>query len=554
LRVVRISNVIMRLILKIIAGTLLLFSFIPILSFQATADLLDFPQSHIAQRIHDQWVDIIWMPYQPEPSVWKVLATSDGDFSEWFSMQTPAKNTIGLTKHLRLHGKIDNLPIESTGNWMPIDKTIHPQTAVHQRIVGNGLLLEQSYALTENPYHLNIKFTLFNNSEKTFKPHPDDRIKLSVGPGLGNQHAEGLGYADSMYSFVDPVALLNGKVKRFHTKQIGTTIVPWSIADLDWLGLHGRYFAFLIAPAPPQQSLKEWVGPDQVSVHLENNEAAELPLNHLPVLSIELAINSILPGDKIEWDFIVYAGPKSMQSLNRGTFGFENLVFPGMWQWMRWLSFGLLWLMTSIHAVIPNWGAVILLLAIMVRLAMYPIAQKALASQRAFVSIQKQIQPELQLIKLNYRGEEQSERILNLYKQHGVSPLAGLKPLLIVLLQLPILVALFHVLGSAFELHRAPFLWIETLAEPDRLFALGFTIPFLGEYFNILPVFMALSTLAALKLSPTPAATSSAQRIQNIGLIFVAFVFFILFYPFPAGMVLYWTAANLLHIAQNKLL
>jgi hypothetical protein len=57
--------------------------------------------------------------------------------------------------------------------------------------------------------------------------------------------------------------------------------------------------------------------------------------------------------------------------------GFEKLVFPGMWQWMRWLSFGLLWLMTSIHDVIPDWGVVILLLAVMVRLAMYPIAQKA---------------------------------------------------------------------------------------------------------------------------------------------------------------------------------
>jgi YidC/Oxa1 family membrane protein insertase len=543
----------MRLTIKIIAATILLFSFPAILPCQSIADLPDFAQSHIAQHIHNPWVDIKWMSDHPEPAVWKVLAARNGEFSEWFSMQTPAKKNSGFTSHLKLHGKIGNLPLESNGNWIPIDKTTHPQTAVHQRILGNGLLLEQSYALTENPYHLNIKFILYNTSEKTFVPDPDDRIGLSIGPGLGNQQSEGLGYADSMYSFVDPVALINGKVKSFHIKQIGPTNLPWSIADLHWLGLHGRYFAFLIAPASPQ-GLKEWVGPDQVSVHLENNMVTELPLNHLPVLSIDLAINSILPGDKKQWNFIVYTGPKSMQALSGGSLGFEKLVFPGMWQWMRWLSFGLLWLMTSIHDVIPNWGVVILLLAVMVRLAMYPIAQKAMASQKAFIRIQKQIQPELQLIKKNYRGEEQSERILNLYKQNGVSPLAGLKPLLIVLLQLPILVALFHVLGSAFELHKAPFLWIETLAEPDKLFALGFTIPFLGEYFNLLPVIMALSTLVALKLSPTPAPTSSAQHIQNIGLILIALVFFILFYPFPAGMVLYWTAANMLHIVQHKLL
>jgi YidC/Oxa1 family membrane protein insertase len=238
--------------------------------------------------------------------------------------------------------------------------------------------------------------------------------------------------------------------------------------------------------------------------------------------------------------------------LQAGMYNFQKLIFPGLWQWMRWLSFGLLWVLTKINMVIHNWGLAILMLAFLVRLTMYPIAKNALKSQRAFVEVQKLMQPELQAIKRNYRGEEQSERILRLYEQQGISPLAGLKPLLIVLLQLPILISLFHVLGSAYELHSAPFLWINTLAEPDKLFTFSFTIPLLGEYFNILPIIMAISTLLALKLSPTPAANLSAQRLQNIFLVIMAVGFFILFYPFPAGMVLYWIAANFLHIAQQR--
>lgn len=541
-----------RLILKLIAGTALFFSLLAITPLWSAADQTNFTQGLFAQRIRNQWVDIVWMSDQPEPVGWKVLAARHGETSEWFSMQAPTTDNSRLTKHFRLHGKIGNLPLESVGIWVLIDQARHPQTVVHQRILGDGLLLEQSYALTDNPYHLNITIKLLNTGEKVFIPHPDDRIELSLGPGLGDQRSVGLGYADSMYSYVEPVALIDGKVKRFHTKRADTTILPWPDANLQWLGLHGRYFALLMAPAPHPDS-KEGFGLDQVSVHLEKKGTTELPLNHLPVLSIDLSVNSISPNDSMQWNFVVFSGPKSMQALKVGSQEFEKLAFPGLWQWMRWLSYGLLWLMATMHAVIHNWGVVIILLAVLVRISMYPIAKKAMASQRTFVQIQKRIQPELQIIKRDYRGEEQSERILRLYEEHGVSPLAGLKPLIIVLLQVPILIALFHVLGSAYELRSAPFLWIETLAEPDKLFALGFTIPFLGEYFNVLPAIMALSTLAALKLSPTPAPTPTVQRVQNIGLILIASVFFILFYPFPAGMVLYWSTANVLHIAQQRL-
>jgi YidC/Oxa1 family membrane protein insertase len=540
----------MRFILKLIAGTAIFISLFTTFPLWSATNQTDIIQDHFDQRISNQWVDVIWMSGHPEPVVWNVLATQNGEVSEWFSLQAPSNNNSGLTRHLRLRGKIGNLPIESVGDWVSIERSIYPQPAVHRRILGDGLSFEQSYELTDKPYHMNFSIKLLNTSEKVFVPHPGDHISLSLGPGLGDQRSEGLGYADSMYSFVESVALIDGKVMRFHTEQPDTIVLPWSDANLQWLGLHGRYFAFLLAPVSHQVSVKG-LGLDQISVHLEKNGASELPLNHLPVLSMNLPVNPISPGDSIQWNFVVFSGPKSMQALKESSQEFQKLIFPGMWQWMRWLSFGLLWLMTAIHAMIPDWGAVILLLAVLVRVAMYPIAKKALASQRAFVQIQKQIQPELQIIKKNYRGEEQSERILQLYEKHGVSPLSGLKPLFIVLLQLPILVALFHVLGSAFELHSASFLWIKTLAEPDKLFALGFKIPFLGEYFNVLPVIMALSTLAALKFSPTPAATPSGQRIQNIGLILIASLFFILFYPFPAGMVLYWTAANVLHLAQQ---
>jgi YidC/Oxa1 family membrane protein insertase len=516
----------------------------------AAADPTNLNQHHFSQRIQTESLDVTWNADNPEPVNWKVLAAVDGKKSEWFSLLVPTYDNSALTKHLNLTGQLDNLPVISTGKWINTDSSASPQSIIYRRTI-NNLLLDQSLTPTDDPYHLTFTIKLLNTGGKTFEPQPDDFLSFSLGPGLGDQRVKGLGYAESMYSFVEPVALIDNKVRRFKPEPGTSFIQPKQEQNIEWIGLHGRYFALLLAPVPHQRE-KEGFDVEQIMFHVEEHIFSELSMNHLPGLSIKLPVREIAPGKTLQWEFVVFSGPKSTEALQAGMYNFQKLIFPGLWQWMRWLSFGLLWVLTKINMVIHNWGLAILMLAFLVRLTMYPIAKNALKSQRAFVEVQKLMQPELQAIKRNYRGEEQSERILRLYEQQGISPLAGLKPLLIVLLQLPILISLFHVLGSAYELHSAPFLWVKTLAEPDKLFTFGFTIPLLGEYFNILPVIMAISTLLALKLSPTPAANPSAQRLQNVFLVIMAAGFFILFYPFPSGMVLYWIAANFLHIGQQR--
>ena len=222
--------------------------------------------------------------------------------------------------------------------------------------------------------------------------------------------------------------------------------------------------------------------------------------------------------------------------------------------WLRWLCIGLFWLLRGIFYIIPNWGVAIILLALVVRLLLYPLASKALKSQQVYIEAQKRLLPELNEIKTKYRGGEQSERILELYKKHKVSPFSGLKPLFIVLIQLPILIALYRVLGSVEELQGASFLWIDSLASPDHLFNIGFDIPFLGSYFNLLPLIMTVFTLLSFKLSPAPATDRKNAASQRIYMIIMALSFFLLFYSFPAGMVLYWTFANIFQLIQQRMI
>jgi YidC/Oxa1 family membrane protein insertase len=389
--------------------------------------------------------------------------------------------------------------------------------------------------------------SLQNPTFSSYQPAPGDELHLSLGPGLGQEQVDRSGFAKALYSYVEAVALVDTNVLRFRPETSVASELSWAVENPRWFGLHGRYFALLLAPQDStainalQPVSRSFLEPS------DGNRVQQV------VLEWGLPLGRLNPGESLTWSFEVYSGPKSTTALQAGTHGYDHILLPGLWAWLRWLSLALMTLLTAIHALVPSWGLAVLVLALVVRLLMYPVANNAMQQQLKFVEIQKRIAPELARIKLELRGEEQSEKILRLYEQHGTSPLAGLKPLFIVLLQLPVLIALFHGLGGVYELRDASFLWMDSLAEPDHLFAFGFSVPVLGEYFNLLPVLMAATTLATINLSPAPASNEKENKQQSWFLILMALIFFLLFYSFPSGMVLYWTAANALHVGQQCL-
>jgi len=452
---------------------------------------------------------------------------------EWVSLVTRSKGET-LSRHFAIQGVDWN---QDTLHW-EVDEAGLVASVMSQY---GHLEVRQRLDIVSGGRWINLGLEFINHS-----PSPlvlEQGLGLQLGPGLGEYAATGFGIADTLYSYVEPVISLGEEALQQFPFDQDAADRAYDVNSASWAGLQSRYFALLLIPEG-QQTL------DRVRI-FPGGESPDLPQRYLPKVVIDLEVGTLLPGARVEHSYKIFAGPKSIEALVGEGYDFSDLLFPELWQWMRSLSFALLWLLTIIHGLVPSWGLAIILLAIFVRLIMYPLAQRSLKSQQVFMRVQKAMQADLMEIKKNYKGGEQSERILQLYEQHGVSPLAGLKPLLMVLIQLPIFVALFNVLGQVFELRDASFLWIDTLAEPDRLFALGFEIPLLGSYFNLLPVLMAVSTLLMIGMSSTPAAEAENKNKQIWPLLLMTLVFFFLFYPFPAGMVLYWTMANLLHLIQQ---
>ncbi len=427
---------------------------------------------------------------------------------------------------------------QQLGGWQLVDKTTD---FAHLKLVNKerGYEVHQSLQLDRAlPWQSNYSVWLSASNSASI----DASLWVDIGPGLGEEPTQGLGAAQSLYSFTEGVVGSGDDVIRLSAPP-SVTSAEYQ-AQPDWFGLQTRYYAFVVAPSTRVGAweLTAPVSPMWYRAHpeFEQTMRVELP---------KLAANQ----DPIQIQ--IFGGGKSYSVLKAAELSLHELLFPNLWRWMRALTIGLMFVIDALCVFVGNWGLAILLLAVLVRLLIYPISKHTMAAQRQFVELQKKIQPELQAITQQYQGAEQAEAILQLYEKHNASPLAGLKPLLTLLLQLPIFVAIYHLLGQHFELRDQPFLWIPSLAEPDQLFSFGFDVPFFGSYFNLLPAFMVLTTLLTIKLSPAPFADDKAGWKQNLMLAVLAFVFFVLFNAFPSGMVLYWTAANvlyLLHAAVTK--
>jgi YidC/Oxa1 family membrane protein insertase len=143
---------------------------------------------------------------------------------------------------------------------------------------------------------------------------------------------------------------------------------------------------------------------------------------------------------------------------------------------------------------------------------------------------------------------------MNAHKELGVSPFYTLKPMLGSLIQVPILIAVFNALGEMPQLDGESFLWIENLAYPDSIGHLPFAIPMFGDTISLLPFIMTAVTLYSTIIFRNRHAPEAEVKSQKRNLYLMAGAFFILFYPFPAAMVLYWTLANMLQTIQQQVI
>lgn len=233
---------------------------------------------------------------------------------------------------------------------------------------------------------------------------------------------------------------------------------------------------------------------------------------------------------------------------------FEAVKYSHLWDWLRYISLAIEWLLSTINQIIGHWGWSIVVLTVVMKLLLMPVSLLTLKFQKSVSKNQTLLAPKLAEIKQKYKGEKAHNEMMAAHKSLGVSPFYALKPMLSNFIQIPILVAIFNVLGEMSLLEGQSFLWVNDLSLPDTLFNLGFSIPLLGSGFNLLPILMTVITLLSTIYYKNDLAPENETKKQKVNLYLMAFAFFVLFYPFPASMVLYWAVANVLQFIQQKTL
>ena len=289
------------------------------------------------------------------------------------------------------------------------------------------------------------------------------------------------------------------KRKTSHVKQ----------ADNGWFALIQHYF--VTAWVPPQGKSRSY-------------EMTELEKNLYALRSIE-PVGTIAANANLTITSKLWVGPQDQSALEALAPGLELVVDYGL---LTIIAKPVFSLMTWLFSLLGNWGWTIVALTVLIKAAFYPLSA---ASYRSMAKM-KMVAPRLQALKEKFGDDRQklNTAMMEMYRTEKINPLGGCLPIVI---QIPVFISLYYVLGSSVELRGAPWiLWVHDLAVRDPYF--------------ILPAIMMATMFLQMRLNPTPPDPVQAKVMMFMPLVFGGMMFF-----FPSGLVLYWCVNNILSIAQQ---
>jgi len=358
----------------------------------------------------------------------------------------------------------------------------------------------QSYRFDAEGYVVDYRLTLEGDQEGI--------LVTALGPRLETNEKN----PREDYGQLRAVARVDGEI---------VSVSPGDAADdpaarggaVDWAGLKNKYFLALLL-APEDRALTAF-------------EARGAEDDSLPRLEVAIA-SPIRAGESA---YRIYLGPQEYRRLAALNEGLDDVNQYG-WSWIRWMItpfakaivVSMLWL----HRFVPDYGLVLILFGVLVRLVMWPLTTKSFRSIQAM----QKIQPEIQRLRERFKDDPQrmQQETMKLYREKKVNPLGGCLPNLI---PMPILFALFFVFQGTIEFRGQPFLWLPDLSQPDPWY--------------ILPVLMGLTMFVSSKMVQTDPKMAAMTYVMPVVLTFV-------FLNLAAGLVLYYTVSNVLTFVQQWVL
>jgi YidC/Oxa1 family membrane protein insertase len=383
--------------------------------------------------------------------------------------------------------------------------TLDGRDAIDVRFVAEagGLRLTKTYTLARGSYAINVRHEIENVGAEPVTPS----VYLQLVRDGNKPEGESTFYA----TFTGPAVYTEAtKFQKIGFEDIAKKKAGHPAEAKDgWIAMIQHYF--VTAWVPPQGALREI------------RTAEEGP--NLYSVSTVMPVAAIAPGAKVASEATLWAGPQDQDALEAAAPGLDLVVDYG---WLTFIAKPLYWLLAFLHKLVGNWGWAIVLLTVIVKAAFYPLSA---ASYKSMARM-KEVTPRIMKIREQYGNDKQKMNVamMELYKNEKINPIGGCLPILV---QIPVFIALYWVLLASVEMRNAPWLlWVHDLATPDPWF--------------VLPVVMVATMVLQYKLQPAPPDPIQAKMMAAM-----PYIFGIMFFFFPAGLVLYWLVNNVLSIAQQ---
>ncbi len=355
-------------------------------------------------------------------------------------------------------------------------------------------------------------FALIDRLGKPTDPHEQDSVTIHVGPTgyLGGKSVFDVNYTD----------LDEGTAAKYDSA--------------GWLGFTDKYWLAAVVPAKGER----------VSASITSPAAN----NYQTLFARNFA--EVAPGKQITTTTRIFAGAKEVYTLQRyeKDQGITRLSNAIDWGWFEFFEVPIFKLLDWLFRMVGNFGVAIMLLTLIIRGLMFPIAQRQFHSMAQM----RLVQPKMKALQERYKDDKprQQQELMKLYKDEKINPLAGCLPIVI---QIPIFYALYKVLMLTIEMRHQPFaLWIKDLSAPDPLHFLNLfgLLPFTPpSLLAIGPLALILGITMFLQFRLNPQATDPVQ--QQVFKI-MPWMFMFIMAPFAAGLLLYWITNNCLSIAQQQ--
>ncbi|KQT12314.1 membrane protein insertase YidC [Ramlibacter sp. Leaf400] len=370
----------------------------------------------------------------------------------------------------------------------------------------NGVKLVKAYTLKRGQYDVAVRHETINTGSAPVAPQLYLQLVRDGNP-LPNE--------SSFYStFTGPAAFTaEQKFQKVDFSDIEKNKVDiQKESTTGYVAMVQHYFA------------SAWILPDGIKRELFMRKVD----NNLYATGLIAPLESVAPGATKAVEAKFFAGPQAEKMLEQVAPGLDLVKDYG---WLTILAKPLYWLLDKLHSFIGNWGWSIMALVLVIKIAFYWLQAKGYESMAKM----KAINPRVMQMRERYKDNPQQmqQEMMRIYREEKVNPLGGCFPIMV---QIPVFIALYWVLLASVEMRNAPWIgWIRDLSSPDPFF--------------ILPVVMALTTLLQTALNPVPPDPMQAKLMWYMPLAFSVMFFF-----FPAGLVLYWITNNVLSIAQQWLI